>query len=52
MTTAMIRRKKKSTKGRYSDEAFTGSEPDWTDSDKWSAERYYRERSRTSSKNP
>jgi len=48
VTTAMIRRKKKSTKGRYSDEAFTGSEPDWTDSDKWSAERYYRERSRTS----
>ena len=46
MTTTMIRRKKKATKGKYSDESFIGSEPDWKDADKWSGEKYYRERSR------
>ena len=43
----MVKRKKTTRKGKFLDEAFTGSEPDWTDSDKWTAERYYRERSRT-----
>tara|TARA_B110000263_G_scaffold142205_1_gene123446 strand:+ start:1023 stop:2300 length:1278 start_codon:yes stop_codon:yes gene_type:complete len=45
----MAPRKKKTTrKAKFLDEAFTGSEPVWTDSEKWTAERYYRERSRTS----
>ena len=42
------RKKKTNRKSKFLDEAFTGSEPVWTDSDKWSAERYYRERSRVS----
>ena len=47
MTSTMtIRRKKPKTKGKYSDEAFIGLEPDWKDADKWSGEKYYRERSR------
>ena len=49
MTIHMIKRKKKTIrKGKFLDEAFTGSEPVWTDSDKWSAEHYYRERSHIS----
>ena len=49
MITTMTNRKKKTNrKAKFTDEAFTGSEPVWTDSDKWSAERYYRERSHTS----
>lgn len=49
MITQMIKRKKKIIrKAKFLDEVFTGSEPVWTDSGKWSAERYYRERSRTS----
>jgi protein-tyrosine-phosphatase len=45
----MITRKKKAKKkAKFLDEAFTGSEPVWTDSDKWTAECYYRERSRIS----
>ena len=42
----MIRRKKKPAKSKYSDESFIGLEPDWKDADKWSGEKYYRERSR------
>ena len=44
--TTMIRRKKKSAKSKYSDEAFIGLEPEWKDADKWTGEKYYRERSR------
>lgn len=47
MTQTMTMRKKKSrTKGKYSDEAFIGLEPEWKDADKWTGEKYYRERSR------
>ena len=41
-----MRKKKKKTSG-YSDESFIGLEPDWKDSEKWTAEQYYRERART-----
>ena len=44
--TTMIRRKKKSAKSKYSDEALIGLEPEWKDADKWTGEKYYRERSR------
>ena len=43
----MMTKKKKKKASGYSDESFIGLEPDWTGSEKWTAERYYRERSRT-----
>ena len=44
--TTMIKRKKKPATSKYSDESFIGLEPDWKDADKWTGEKYYRERSR------
>ena len=41
-----MRKKKKAKSSGYSDESFLGLEPDWKDADKWSGEKYYRERSR------
>lgn len=43
----MIRKNKKTKSSGYSDESFIGVEPNWEGSEKWTAEKYYRERART-----
>mgnify|MGYP000642417780 CR=1 FL=1 len=46
---AIPKRSKKSKAVRtpkFVDEKYTGPEPEWDNAEKWSAEKYYRERSR------
>ncbi len=47
MTLEMVKRKEKSMRRKFADEIYMGLEPSWKDTDKWTAEQYYRERART-----
>ena len=47
MAVKTMKKSRAKKRNPMSDEAITGPEPDWSDADTWTAEKYYRERART-----